>query len=112
VYDVKCERAASLDSRPESSTFLQSSEYAVSHDNVFALKNPAPPNEVRDTLPEVLREGARTLLAHAIKAEAARSWRGILIGVTRRIGRGSRAMATYSMACADGHRASANTETR
>lgn len=33
----------------------------MSHDNVFALKNPAVPNEVRDALTEVLREGARTL---------------------------------------------------
>jgi transposase-like protein len=43
----------------------------VSHDNVFALKNPAVPNEVRDALTEVLREGARTLLAQAIEAEVA-----------------------------------------
>ena len=43
----------------------------MSHDNVFALKNPALPNEVRDTLTEVLREGARTLLAQAIEAEVA-----------------------------------------
>lgn len=43
----------------------------MSHDNVFALKNPAVPNEVRDVLTEVLREGARTLLAQAIEAEVA-----------------------------------------
>jgi putative transposase len=43
----------------------------VSHDNVFALKNPAVANEVRDALTEVLREGARTLLAQAIEAEVA-----------------------------------------
>jgi putative transposase len=43
----------------------------VSHDNVFAWKNPAVPNEVRDVLTEVLREGARTLLAQAIEAEVA-----------------------------------------
>jgi putative transposase len=43
----------------------------VSHDNVFALKNPAVPNEVRDALTEVLRDGARTLLAQAIEAEVA-----------------------------------------
>ena len=43
----------------------------MSHDNVFALKNPAVPNEVRDALTEVLREGARTLLAQAIEAEVA-----------------------------------------
>jgi putative transposase len=43
----------------------------VNHDNVFALKNPALANEVRDALTEVLREGARTLLAQAIEAEVA-----------------------------------------
>ncbi len=43
----------------------------MSHDNVFALKNPAMPNEVRDALTEVLREGARTLLAQTIEAEVA-----------------------------------------
>jgi len=43
----------------------------VNHDNVFALKNPAVANEVRDALTEVLREGARTLLAQAIEAEVA-----------------------------------------
>jgi transposase-like protein len=50
---------------------LQRSEYAVSNDNVFALKNPGVANEVRDALTEVLREGARTLLAQAIEAEVA-----------------------------------------
>jgi putative transposase len=43
----------------------------VSHDNVFALKNPAVPNTVQDALTEVLQEGARTLLAQAIEAEVA-----------------------------------------
>jgi transposase-like protein len=43
----------------------------VSHNNVFALKNPAVANEVRDALTEVLQEGARTLLAQAIEAEVA-----------------------------------------
>jgi transposase-like protein len=43
----------------------------VSNDNVFALKNPALVNKVRDTLTEVLQEGARTLLAQAIEAEVA-----------------------------------------
>ena len=43
----------------------------MNHDNVFALKNPAVPNEARDALTEVLREGARTLLAQAIEAEVA-----------------------------------------
>jgi len=43
----------------------------VNHDNVFALKNPAVATEVHDALTEVLREGARTLLAQAIEAEVA-----------------------------------------
>ena len=43
----------------------------MNHDNVFALKYPALPNEVQDALTEVLREGARTLLAQAIEAEVA-----------------------------------------
>ena len=43
----------------------------MSNDNVFALKNPGVANEVRDALTEVLREGARTLLAQAIEAEVA-----------------------------------------
>ena len=43
----------------------------MSHVNVFALKNPVVPNEVRDVLTEVLREGAQTLLAQAIEAEVA-----------------------------------------
>ena len=43
----------------------------MSHDNVFALKNPAVANEIRDALTEVLQEGARTLLAQAIEAAVA-----------------------------------------
>ena len=43
----------------------------MSNDNVFALKNPAVANEVRDALTEVLQEGARSLLAQAIEAEVA-----------------------------------------
>ena len=43
----------------------------MSNDNVFVLKNPGVANEVRDALTEVLREGARTLLAQAIEAEVA-----------------------------------------
>jgi putative transposase len=43
----------------------------VSNDNVFALKNPAVANEVRDALTEMLRQGACTLLAQAIEAEVA-----------------------------------------
>ena len=59
-----------LDGRPRLSTFSKG-EYAVSHDNVLALKNPGVSNEVRDALTEVLREGARTLLAQAMEAEVA-----------------------------------------
>jgi len=43
----------------------------VSNDNVFALKNPGVANGVRDALTEVLREGARSLLAQAVEAEVA-----------------------------------------
>jgi hypothetical protein len=57
-----------LDDRPRSA-FLQKSEYAASHENAFAFKNPAVPDEVWDALTEVLREGARTLLTQAIEAE-------------------------------------------
>ncbi|MGH8671465.1 MAG: IS256 family transposase [Burkholderiales bacterium] len=42
----------------------------MSHDNVFALNNPAGA-KVRDALTEVLQEGARRLLAQAIEAEVA-----------------------------------------
>lgn len=41
----------------------------MSNDNVWGLKNPGVSNEVRDVLTEVLRQGARTLLAQAIDAE-------------------------------------------
>jgi transposase-like protein len=41
----------------------------VTNDNFFALKNPGVANEVRDALTEVLREGARALLAQAVEAE-------------------------------------------
>ena len=43
----------------------------MSNDNVSELKNPGVANEVRDVLTEVLREGARTLLAQAIEMEVA-----------------------------------------
>ena len=43
----------------------------MNNDNVFELKNPGVANEVRDALSEVLREGARALLSHAIEAEVA-----------------------------------------
>jgi hypothetical protein len=70
------------------------SEYAVSNDNVFALKNPGAANEVRETLTEVLREGAWTLLAHAIEAEVAGFLRGMPTNVMRPAVHAWYAMAT------------------
>ena len=43
----------------------------MSNDNVFEFKNPGIANTVRDVLTDVLREGARELLAQAIEAEVA-----------------------------------------
>ena len=43
----------------------------MSQDNVFEFKNPGVSNVVRDALTDVLREGARELLAQAIEAEVA-----------------------------------------
>ena len=43
----------------------------MSNDNVFEFKNPGVANVVRDVLTDVLREGARELLAQAIEAEVA-----------------------------------------
>jgi putative transposase len=43
----------------------------VSNNNVLELKNPGIASEVRDALTEVLREGARALLAQAVEAEIA-----------------------------------------
>ena len=43
----------------------------MSNDNVFEFKNPGIANAVRDVLTDVLREGARELLAQAIEAEVA-----------------------------------------
>jgi putative transposase len=43
----------------------------VSNDNVLELKNPGISSAVRDALTEVLRDGARTLLAQAVEAEVA-----------------------------------------
>src|ERR1700687_1262354 len=45
------------------------SEYAVSNDNVLELKKPGVSSAVRDALTDVLRDGARNLLAHAVEAE-------------------------------------------
>ena len=57
---------------PESSINLFTrSEYAVSNDNVFEFKNPGMADAVRDVLTDVLRQGARELLAQAIEAEVA-----------------------------------------
>jgi putative transposase len=41
----------------------------VSNDNVLELRNPGVSSAVRDALTEVLRDGARTLLAQAVEAE-------------------------------------------
>jgi putative transposase len=46
-------------------------EYAMSKDNVLALRNPGIANEVSDVLTQVLRDGARQMLARAIEAEVA-----------------------------------------
>ena len=43
----------------------------MSNDIVFEFKNPGVSNAVRDTLTDVLREGARELLARAVEAEVA-----------------------------------------
>jgi putative transposase len=47
------------------------SEYAVSNDNVLELKKPGVSSAVRDALSDVLRDGARSLLAQAVEAEVA-----------------------------------------
>jgi putative transposase len=46
-------------------------EYAMSKDNVLALRNPGIANEVSDVLTQVLRDGAQQMLARAIEAEVA-----------------------------------------
>ena len=43
----------------------------MSNDNVLELRNPGVSSAVRDALTEVLRDGARTLLAQAVEAEVA-----------------------------------------
>ena len=43
----------------------------MSNDNVFEFKNPGMADAVRDVLTDVLRQGARELLAQAIEAEVA-----------------------------------------
>ena len=43
----------------------------MNNNNVLELKNPGVSNAVRDTLTEVLRDGARELLAQAVEAEVA-----------------------------------------
>ena len=44
-------------------------EYAVSKDNVSALRNPGIAGEVSDVLTQVLLDGAQQMLARAIEAE-------------------------------------------
>ena len=46
-------------------------EYAMSKDNVLALRNPGIASEVSDVLTQVLRDGAQQMLARAIEAEVA-----------------------------------------
>ena len=43
----------------------------MSKDNVLALRNPGIASEVSDVLTQVLRDGARQMLARAIEAEVA-----------------------------------------
>ena len=43
----------------------------MSNDNVFEFNNPGVSTAVRDALTDVLREGARELLAQAVEAEVA-----------------------------------------
>ncbi|MBA2660633.1 MAG: IS256 family transposase, partial [Nitrosospira sp.] len=43
----------------------------MSKDNVLALRNPGIANEVSDVLTQVLRDGARQMLAQAIEVEVA-----------------------------------------
>ena len=43
----------------------------MSNDNVFEYKNPGVANSVHDALTQMLREGARELLAQAVEAEVA-----------------------------------------
>ena len=43
----------------------------MSNDNVLELRKLEVSNEVRDLLSDVLRDGARTLLAQAVEAEVA-----------------------------------------
>ena len=43
----------------------------MSNDNVFEFNNPGVSTAVRDALTDMLREGARELLAQAVEAEVA-----------------------------------------
>jgi hypothetical protein len=53
---------------PESSTFCKD-EYAMKQDNVIGLKSPGVPSAVSDALTDLLRDGARQMLATAVEAE-------------------------------------------
>ena len=46
-------------------------EYAMSKDNVLALRNPGIASEVSDILTQVLHDGAQQMLARAIEPEVA-----------------------------------------
>jgi putative transposase len=53
---------------PESSTFCKD-EYALKQDNVIGLKSPGVPSAASDALTDLLRDGARQMLAAAVEAE-------------------------------------------
>jgi transposase-like protein len=53
---------------PESSTFYKD-EYALNQDNVIGLKSPGVPSAATDALTDLLRDGARQMLAAAVEAE-------------------------------------------
>ena len=48
----------------------------MTHDNVLELRKPGVSSAVRDALTEVLRDGARTLLAQAVEAEYLARYQG------------------------------------
>ena len=69
-------------------------EYAMSKDNVLALRNPGIAGEVSDVLTQVLREGAQQMLARAIEAEVGELLEGYRFDVDQ-AGRRVYAMDTW-----------------
>jgi hypothetical protein len=53
---------------PESSTFCKD-EYTLKQDKVIGLKSPGVPSVVSDALTDLLRDGARQMLAAAVESE-------------------------------------------